>query len=267
MSDIKRLDDTLYEIRNLPEEIYEDLGIIIVRRQGETPDAFMKTEGILGYVVPDKIYGMSNEGFHDVADGQKPVKPAENITVPPKVIFTGKQSAQEGVVDLGATVLGRLDILEVTEEALEIPQIEATPSLLAYYGASLIPMGEHFSLDTDAPLPISIMNIGADYLNGYLLSAENGGGAYLEEHDRLHFHMPLSEQERGHLVLAKRNENTWEATAFSIPYGYAIYTPGGVWHDDGFLIGRYLVLYSITDDYTTVLLKTASGGIVQTKVV
>ena len=108
-------------------------------------------------------------------------------------------------------------------------------------------------------LPITVMNIGQNYAKHYLLHENKGGGSYLEYHDVPHFHMPLNEKSCGHIILGKIINDICHLSAFKIPYGYAIYIKPNVIHCDGFLVGDYLVVYTITDKYSTVLLKNDNG--------
>lgn len=117
-------------------------------------------------------------------------------------------------------------------------------------------IGDTIMFNSDAPLPVTIMNIGKNYAQDYLMNSEYGGGFYLEVHDRPHFHMPLNENAKGYLVLGKMiSEDLYELSAFRIPFGYAIYTPGGIIHDDGFLVGDYMVIFSVTKEYKTAIVK------------
>ena len=71
---------------------------------------------------------------------------------------------------------------------------------------------------------------------------------------RPHFHMPRDRCAGGHIILRELDEYILLA-AFEIPYGYALYTPGSVIHNDCFLTGKYIVVYSKTDNYSNVLLR------------
>ena len=62
----------------------------------------------------------------------------------------------------------------------------------------------------------------------------------------------------------KASKKKIRLSAFAIPRGYAIYTPSNVIHDDGFLVGKYYVVYSKTIEFETVLLKTRLGNCTDT---
>jgi len=95
----------------------------------------------------------------------------------------------------------------------------------------------------------------------YLLQPSLGNGAYLEVHDRPHYHMPLNNHCHGHLILAKRVGSQYQLSAFAIPTGYAVYMKPWVIHSDAFLIGQYRMVYSITKHFSTVLLKDSQHHI------
>ena len=104
------------------------------------------------------------------------------------------------------------------------------------------------------------MTIGKNYYEGYIKGKDKG--IYLEYHDTGHFHMPLNEQCSGFLLLGKKMaycKRTYEhqiyLTGFEIPYGYAIYTPPNTIHCDLFLTGKYKVAYTMTNNYSTAIIK------------
>lgn len=117
-------------------------------------------------------------------------------------------------------------------------------------------------------MPVTLMSVGKDYVEGYLLKENKGGGFYIEYHDAPHFHMPLNpDSTSSHLILGKREGDEVFLSAFTIPYGSAIYPPANVIHDDGFLSGDLSVIYSITDSFSTVILKTENDDLVDVKVI
>ena len=62
--------------------------------------------------------------------------------------------------------------------------------------------------------------------------------------------------------MGKKLKDSYQLTAFKIPFGYAIYTGPNVIHADSFLIGDYSVVYSITENYSTVLIQNKEGKII-----
>ena len=101
------------------------------------------------------------------------------------------------------------------------------------------------------------MEVGENYVPDYIYPI--GGGIYLEYHDFPHFHMPVNSECRGYLILGKYQDGDILLSAFKIPCGYAIYTPPQVIHNDIFLIGRYIVVYALTREYSTVTLRDKEG--------
>ncbi len=99
------------------------------------------------------------------------------------------------------------------------------------------------------------MNIGENYVEHFLFKEDGGGGCYLEYHNTPHLHIPINKNSCGYLILGKFVDNKVHLSAFKIPFGYAIYTSPFTVHCDGFLVGDYTVLYTVTPNYSTVLLR------------
>ena len=64
--------------------------------------------------------------------------------------------------------MGGFGILRINNDILEIPENIATYANLDYYGAKLIKVGDFVNFETEAELPVTIMNIGKSYVNDYL---------------------------------------------------------------------------------------------------
>lgn len=117
-------------------------------------------------------------------------------------------------------------------------------------------------------LPVINLDVGADK---YLMKEQIGGGFFLEYHSPPHLHLPISKDSGGFLLLAKNEVNvetgkeTFYLTGFRIPLGYAIYTPPNVIHSDAFLLGQYRVVYTITQQYSSVILKNTQNQLVHLK--
>ena len=107
------------------------------------------------------------------------------------------------------------------------------------------------------------MDIGSGYVPSYLHVESLGGGSFVEYHDRPHLHMPLDEDAHGHLLLGKRGGEDYLLSAFSIPFGHAIYTPPMALHADPYLVGRYLVIYSVTENFSTVVFRNPEGRVAE----
>ena len=80
------------------------------------------------------------------------------------------------------------------------------------------------------------MQIGNNYVQGYLLQNCLGDGIYLGKHNTPHFHMPINLDSKGFYILGKYDRVTkkYNLLAFKIPLGYAIYTPPWIYHCDAF---------------------------------
>ena len=94
-------------------------------------------------------------------------------------------------------------------------------------------------------------DFGADFPPRWLHVAEKGGGSYLEWHDRPHLHMPLDADAGGYLILGRRDGDDYVVSAFRILFGSAVYIPPEVLHADPYLVGNYLVIYSVTKNFPT----------------
>jgi hypothetical protein len=108
-----------------------------------------------------------------------------------------------------------------------------------------------------------IVNIGKTYINDYILQENYGCGVYLEYHKNPHFHMPLNENSGGGIILAKKiEEDKYHISCFRIPNGYATYIPPYTIHNDCFLIGKYYVIYSKSEPFSTCLLRNKNDKII-----
>ncbi len=262
--------DALKYTRQLPADILANLGALIVDRKGTNEEAYMRLENLIGYVKPKTHYRLTETGFTEAPNTE--IKPLPPPVKPPCIELTGQwQNTAE--LDLGnANILGDNGryILGEGESELVIPIAETTPEHLAYYRAQLVKIGDAVSFETDGNLPLTVTSIGKTYADDYLTRADYGGGAYLEVHDRPHFHMPLNENAGGYLFLGKtdgKSENAAKrVSAFKIPYGYGIHMAPWTIHADSHLVGRYLVIYSVTKAFSTVIIRQANGELAKIKV-
>ncbi len=249
-------------LSHLPDEIVADLPLIMVDRTGSSTDSHMRTLSVIQSVNPSEPYMITKDGFIKSRDYKSTSSIAEAIT-PNHVQVSGDWTGNASPHSLNANILGRIDTIYVDTDELTIPGCLATRERLAYYGAQLVKLGETVIFEANGPLPVTTMSIGANYADDYLMSQAFGGGFYLEYHDRPHFHMPLNDDAKGYLVLGKLvGEKVYHLTAFAIPFGYAVHTPGGIIHDDGLLVGDYLVIYSVTNDFKTAVVKDIEDAIV-----
>jgi hypothetical protein len=77
--------------------------------------------------------------------------------------------------------------------------------------------------------------------------------------------MPLSTDTEGYYILGKILNNKLLLSAFIIPYRKAIYTPKNVIHSDANLIGNWMVVYTKSKEYSSVLIKNKKNEIVKIK--
>lgn len=221
---------------------------IFVDRRGNTPDAFMRTIEIISDVSPNKRYVVTPITLIETVRGPKPDCDRGD---PERVEITGNWNHVESGPDSDSNILGGLGKLTVTNEKIKIPVAETTDENLAFYGAKLLTIGDVIEFDTPCSLPVTVMEIGDEYVDNYIMT--KAGGVYLELHDRPHFHMPVNHNCGGYLILGRQEgKYQYVLSAFEIPFGSAIYTSPYVIHNDCFLTGEYQVVYSVTNRYSTV---------------
>ncbi|WP_330925888.1 hypothetical protein [Candidatus Sororendozoicomonas aggregata] len=258
--------DALNNIRKLPKDIIQSLPGIIVNRQGSCKESYMVTEDFIGYAEHKKAYQLTFDGLNLINDGRQSL-PLPEPTIPPHTVLKGQWIARIDFMteDVGANILGgngRYTLANEDDDVLEIKIADCTESNLAWYGCSFLKELDLLYFDTTGNLPISIVSIGQEYVNGYLLDPHKGGGEYLEVHDRPHFYMPLNEHAGGYLIIGKYTRDKQRViSAFKIPYGYAVNVAPWCIHADSHLIGRYMVIYSMTESYSTVIVRKSTGEI------
>ena len=159
----------------------------------------------------------------------------------------------ETVTAIGATnnALGDNGRLELPVDLLEIPTVEATDETLAWYGAKLIKPGDVVRFPD--LFPLFHMTVGKKYVPEFIMT-EEGDGMYLEyHHDQPHYH--LSVKGEGYYLLARWNKDHTKLsmTGFHIPDGTAVYTKKGAIHCDAGLSGEFVMGYTFSHDFSTVL--------------
>ena len=257
---------------NLPTDLVGQIDRLTVNRRGQSPDSFMITESIVSHVAPDTGYRLEHAGFTPLEAGGEAVECAydfppvsDNLETPPHTRLSGTWDGGVGVETANANILGNIGTLTLDRAELHIPEAPTTPETLGYYGACLLSVGDEFRFHTNANLPVTMMNIGHSYARDYLHVEDLGGGSFLENHDRPHLHFPL-DAAAGFIVLGRRAGDDYIVSAFRIPFGKAMYTPPQVLHADPYLIGRYLVIYSVTENFSNVVFRAPDGGMVDVRV-
>lgn len=240
---------------NLPDDIVRDLPVLFVDRVSENKQEFMRVDHVMGYIAPHQHYRVDSDHLMPT-DGTINRINIQSQT-PEYCIFSGQWNTATEENSSSANILGGFGELMINthQMGIEIPGVTATRENLAYYGAQLFKVGEVINFSSDDNLPVMAMTISPEYVKEYIMDPHKGGGNYLEYHDRPHFHMPLDANAGGHLVLAKNVGDAYHITGFNIPFGYGVLTPNGVIHNDAHLIGKYAVVYSIAEHYSTVIVK------------
>lgn len=239
---------------------------LFVNRIGNIPTAFMKTTDIKKEIIPDKCY---EKGKNDIFITDKPpTNFSSKISIPKHCILKGKWEHSKDTQKDKSNILGNIGSFISENDTLEIPIAHTKLETLAYYKAILINKGDCLKFQTKIPLPLFSMEIGKDYIKEYMLKEEHANGIFIEYHNLPHLHMPIDKHAKGYLILGKKiKNNIYHLSAFSIPYQSAIYTSPNVIHNDSFLIGKYYVIYSKTDSFSTVRLMNSKNKILKTKIV
>lgn len=255
--------DALTYVRALPEDIMQGLGVLLVNRQGTDSNAYMRTENIIGHAEHGKLYQLGWQGLTEIEDDGQEIQLPE-AEEPPHAVLTGQWQQEVDLTTEDANILGGMGTyyLRNDDTGIQIPVAKCSPENLAYYDSQLVKVGETTRFDSTGNLPITITAVGKTYAQNYLMDPVKGGGTYLEVHDRPHFHMPVEEDAAGYLILGKQDKDGADrVSAFQIPYGYAVHMAPWAIHSDAYLTGRYLVIYSATPEFSTVIIRQQNGDL------
>ncbi|OGV27183.1 MAG: hypothetical protein A3F18_07145 [Legionellales bacterium RIFCSPHIGHO2_12_FULL_37_14] len=250
--------DQLKNIRALPHDILDKLGQLIVNRVGKNPQATMLTRDIVGHFSPYLRYKLTK------SNGAFKLNAPKSIPYPPHAEITGVWKKAETIHKTNANILGGMGTFYV-HTISEIPVIQATDQDLAFYRARLIKEGEELQFETRNNLPLVDTYIGDEYVAGYLANKAYGGGEYIEYHNEPHFWMPKTKDCHGHVLLGKEESGVFYLTAFSIPFGTGLYLSPYTLHSDAYLIGQYMVVYTVADQYSTVIFKNPNEQLLKLK--
>lgn len=259
--------DVLAGLRSLPDDLQKDVPVLMVNRLGNTAEAYMRTENFLGYAAPGQTYQLTMEGM---LPADLPLPAVPEAVKPPSLILEGDWQSEVDLTIDDANILGGNGryLLPDGDQTLDIPVAETTAEHLAYYNSYLVPVGEALCFEATGNLPVTVTAVGQDYADEYLLDPQQGGGAYLEVHDRPHFHMPLDQQAGGYLIIGKRNaDGQDEVSAFKVPFGYGVHMGPWAIHADAYLTGRYMVIYSATPEFSTVIIRKRDGELAKVRFV
>ena len=225
---------------------YKDL---VIDRRGTTKNSNMTTTKFIKEVKKNQNYKITQNNLQETNDTRcnKEISKIKQKNINKQFI---KCNWDGSVMDLNtdnSNILGKSGKLIVNDN-ITIPIINSDE--LWYYGVKLYNIGDIISFELD--LPFFEVEVGENYVKEYIM--KKAGGVYLETHSRPHFHMPLSKESCGYIILGKKVPEGIDISAFRIPFGSALYMPNNIIHNDCFLIGKYNVIYSKTDDYKTMLL-------------
>lgn len=238
----------------------------MVDRRGSSSKAFMKTTRIITEIVPGQCYKLTRDSL--ALTTELPTLQHKKSVLPPHFSLKGKWTHSTKKERDKSSILGDIGPFISQNKIVEIPIAATLPETLSYYGAQLLHKGDRLRFETKVALPLFAMHIGDDYIQDYMLQKRHANGIFLEYHDKPHFHMPLDTHAKGFLILGKKiTQELYHLSAFAIPYMSAIYTPPDVIHNDSFLIGKYAVVYSQTDDFSTVRLLNSSQEILPTTII
>ena len=237
------------------------VGGLLFERSGHSPESNMSSWGLQAAVNSNKTYRLCiYNGLVEVSGPDSEVislRPLHDIVstsceLPCEIYAFVDATWHRNVTEdgVGNNILGGSGRF-LSDAVLRIPVVEATSSSLAYYGAQLLHVNDVIRFPIDR-YPIWGMSVGRRYVSDCLLTAK-GGGWYIEYHnDKPHFHMPLCSTCSGFYLLARAVSGGYHMTAFSIPFGSAVYTAPGACHCDAGLVGgKYIVGYDISSDFST----------------
>ncbi len=254
---------------HLPDDLEKKLDKIITYRKGSLPESNMITTKVLMNVAPQKNYRFFIGKLVPYEKKNKHTPSLQQI-IPqqPKLLeLVGKWSTDTSSASKEANILGESGSLYVNQDRLQLEVETPTAENLAYYNARLLNEGDSLFMDTQENLPLSVVRVDKNYQHGYLKLPDFGGGYYLEVHDTPHLWSHLSSDGAGVLLLGKKvRKDVYHLSAFELPYGQAIYIPGGVIHSDGLLVGDIMAIYTVTSNYSTVIIKNIDKKICEIEV-
>jgi hypothetical protein len=231
---------------------------IIVNRLGTSTNSYMKTVKILKTIKPNINYKILLNNLMEVEEVKSYKQSLSyNKTIEPKYIeIEGDWILEnnENIISNNANILGNFGKL-ITDSNINIPINIASQDNIQFYNAKLYNLYDLIQFDFEEDLPLTEMLIGDEYVKNYIDVKHLGGGQYLEYHNIPHFHSPMYSNNSGYYILGKKDNKKIKLSAFIIPFHKAIYTPGNIIHSDANLVGKWLVVYSKTKHYSTVLLQ------------
>jgi len=233
---------------------------IIVNRFGSSINSYMKTNRIIRSIKPNINYKILLNDLVEIEEFESHIyfNPFNklNMIEPKYVEIEGEWilNTNENNLLSDANILGNFGKL-ITDSNINIPINIACYSNVKFYNAKLFNLCDLIKFECEEDLPLTEMIIGNEYVKNYIEDENLGGGQYLEYHNNPHFHLPISSSNSGYYILGKKEDNKIKLSAFIIPFYKAIYTPENIIHSDANLVGNWLVVYSKTNKYSSVLLR------------
>jgi len=220
---------------------------IIIDRRGDVMNSNMTTVEVINEVCPKKNYHIIDNNLIETDElkrGEPLIDgPNKYVAIPNTWDTTLKYNTER------SNILGRSGTIHIEEDHISIPITQR----YSFFGVKMYKVGDIISFNhINTSLPVCNVNIGINYINDYIM--KDAGGVYLEYHDRPHFHMPRNSSAGGYIVVGREIDEFILLAAIKIPFGYALYMPNYVIHNDCFLTGDYTVVYSQTPNYSNVLL-------------
>ena len=244
----------------LVKKLNQKYSDIIVKRFGTLISSYMITNHIIREIRPNINYRIYRSDLVPLLEYKLDKSYIYIDNIPKFIDIDDKWNDNEKINSNNANILGNFGRFE-TESIINLPINYANKGNVNYYGAKLFNINELIKFDFNySYLPLTYMTIGKDYAKNYLEDINLGGGQYLEVHDNPHFHSPLHSDNKGFIILGKKINNKIRLSGFIIPWNTALYTPSGVIHNDGNLIGKWMVCYSKTLNFSTVLLRDKNNN-------
>ena len=231
---------------------------IVVNRCGTTSNSFMKTINIINEIKPNLNYQILSENL--ILSENKIKEQTIIQTIPLFLEIDNIWLKEETIDNKDNNILGKFGKF-ITESIINIPINIATSENVKYYDATLYNLYDVISFDSKKMLPLTEMIIGVDYVNNFINIEHLGGGQYLEYHNTPHFHFSVSSDNSGYYILGKIIDDKIRLSAFIIPFNQSLYTPSNIIHSDANLVGKWLVVYSKVDEYSTVLLRDKNNNL------
>lgn len=141
-----------------------------------------------------------------------------------------------------ANVFNGLGAILVPDD-FRIPIVKASKDNVRHYGLTLIENQHVLELRSDEfDLILAKYRYGKNYKQDFLTKIEGGGGFFVETHNFPHIHVPLTPDCGGYIIIGKKlSQDSFNFTAFIIPYGYGLHTPANTIHGDGTIVGEYAI--------------------------